>query len=257
MREILYIGLKFYQKNGFLGICWKKIGDLRGGAGNNPKIPHSQLIYKNKSSSLTASLKQDQVKEQIEEILNNDQISEKEKKVFRDIREDPIFDDSESLKRQRLINCLIEKAKHPVYTKIKGKIPYIILCPFTFAELTRLAAHRVLGFTSAPFTFPALIGFSMPCAVTFSMLEMYVPDKFKFPCKCAKWSGGIVFYGLCSSIDFLTADIETKFFGQPLPIDAPQLMGTLPERTDWEDVRKLHKLAEVIIKKSTLGEETD
>lgn len=96
----------------------------------------------------------------------------------------------------------------------------------------------------------------MPCAVTFSMLEMYAPDKFKFPCKCAKWSGGIVFYGVCSSVDYLTAGIETKKFGQPLPIDAPQLMGTLP---DMNDLNKLRKLAHSITEKSNplnmLGED--
>ena len=70
------------------------------------------------------------------------------------------------------------KIKHPSYSKIKGKVPYTVLSPFTFTELTRLATYRVAGLTSAPFIISTLIGFSM--------LEMYVPDKFKFPCKCAK-----------------------------------------------------------------------
>jgi hypothetical protein len=154
---------------------------------------------------------------------------------------------------------LIAKTQHPVYSKIKSKIPYAILSPFTFSELARLAAYRVAGFASAPITIGAFIGFSMPCAVTFSMLEMYVPDKFKFPCKCAKWSGGLVFYGVSSSVDYITSGIETKKFGQPLPIDAPQLMGTLPDSKDVDELWKLRKLAQSIIKKENplnmLGED--
>ena len=98
----------------------------------------------------------------------------------------------------------------------------------------------------------------MPCAVTFSMLEMYAPDRLKLPCKCAKWSGGLVFYGVCSTVDYLTAPIETKTAGQPLPIDAPQLMGTLPQRSDVKELWKLRKLAESMTEKAefspTLGE---
>jgi hypothetical protein len=124
------------------------------------------------------------------------------------------------------------------------------MSPFTFSELARLATYRVAGFASAPLTLPAIVGFSMPCAVTFSMLEMYAPDKFKFPCKCAKWTGGIVFYGVCSSVDYVTAGFETQTFGEPLPMDAPQLMGTLPKTSDVKELQKLKKLADSIIQKS-------
>ena len=82
-------------------------------------------------------------------------------------------------------------------------------------------------------------------------------DKFKFPCKCAKWTGGLVFYGVCSSVDYLTAGIETTSFGQPLPMDAPQLMGTLLNKNDLKELQKVKKLAESMLQKSnpltTLG----
>ena len=39
----------------------------------------------------------------------------------------------------------------------------------------------------------------------------------------------MVFYGVCHTVNNVAAGIETKIFGQPLPIDAPQLMGTLPK----------------------------
>ena len=190
--------------------------------------------------------------------MNDDRIGEEQKKPFRTIREESIFDDSEKIKMERLRDSLIAKTNYPIYSKIKGKIPYAILTPFTFSELARLASYRIAGFTSAPFTIASFLGISMPCAVTFSMLEMYAPDRLKLPCKCAKWSGGLVFYGVCSTVDYFTAPIETKTAGQPLPMDAPQLMGTLPQRSDVKELWRLRKLAKSVTEKTefspTLGE---
>ena len=246
MKHLLAVSRKFYKNNGLLGVSLKKIGQLRAGADDFGKIPHTNVFSQKSSSTSETPLSA----EQIDDILNDPRISEEQKKPFHNLREDPMFGDSEKLKDDRLRKSLIAKTQHPFYSKIKAKIPYAILSPFTFAELARLATYRVAGFTSAPLTIPALIGFSMPCAVTFSMLEMYAPDKFKFPCKCAKWTGGIVFYGVCSSVDYLTAGIESKSFGQPLPIDAPQLMGTLPNMEDLNELRKLKKLANSLTEKS-------
>lgn len=144
----------------------------------------------------------------------------------------------------------MQKQKHPFYSKIKSKIPYAILSPFTFSELSRLATYRVAGFASAPLTIPSIIGFSRPCVVTFSMLEMYAPDKLKISCKWAKWTGGIIFYGVCSSVDYVTTVIETQTFGEPLPIDAPQLIGTLPKTNDLKELQNLKQLADSITQKS-------
>lgn len=242
MKHILSASLKFYKENGLLDVCSRKIGQIRGGADNFGRTPRTA--------------------EEIDEILNDDRITEDLKGPFRRLREDPMYGDSEKLKADKLRASLIAKAQHPFYAKIKGKVPYAILSPFTFAELARLGAYRVAGFTSASLTLPAVIGFSMPCAVTFAMLEMYAPDKFKFPCKCFKWAGGAIFYGVCASVDYATAGIETKAFGQPLPIDAPQLMGTLPTKNDLKELRKLQALADSMTKKSnplstlsTLGED--
>lgn len=246
MKHLFLVSKKFYQNNGLLGVCLSKISQLRAGADDFGRITHTQTSSSTTETTLNA--------EQLDDLLNNGQISEEQKKPFRTLREDPMFGDSEKLHKDRLQKSLIAKTKHPFYSKIKSKIPYAILSPFTFAELSRLAAYRVAGFASAPLTIPALIGFSMPCAVTFSMLEMYAPDKFKFPCKCVKWTGGVIFYGVCSSVDYLTAGIETKSFGETLPIDAPELMGTLPNKNDLNELRKLKGLANSLIQKSTLGE---
>lgn len=255
MKHILSLSIKFYKENGLLGVCSRKIGHIRGGADNFGKVPHEVL----KGSLSTSSTSETpRTAEQIDEILNDPQITEDQKAPYRALREDPMYGDHERLIGDKLKASLIAKAQHPSYTKIKGKVPYAILTPFTFSELARLGAYRAAGFASAPLTLPAFIGFSMPCAITFAMLEMYAPDKFKFPCKCLKWTGGAVFYGVCAGVDYATAGIETKTFGQPLPIDAPQLMGTLPAKKDLDELRKLKALAESMMEKSnplaTIGE---
>jgi hypothetical protein len=239
MKHFLLASKKFYRNNGLLGLSLSKINQLRAGADDFRVIPHTEFP----EAPLTS--------DQIDHILNHDQISDSLKRPFQELREHPMFSDSEKVKIDRLCRSLVAKAKHPFYSKVKSKIPYAIMGPFTFSELARLASYRVAGLASAPLTLPGIIGFSMPCAVTFSMLEMYAPDKFKLPCKCAKWTGGIVFYGLCSSIDYVTAGLETQIFGVPLPLDAPQLMGTLPVMSDIKELQKLKQLADSIIQKSS------
>ncbi len=247
MKHFLLSSKKFYQSNGLLGLSLSKINQLRAGGDYTGKIAHTKLSSQTSSSTPEAPL----TSEQIDDILNDDRISDAQKRPFRELREDPMFGDYKKVMSDRLYKSLIAKAKHPFYSRIKSKIPYAIMIPFTFSELTRLATYRIAGLASAPLTIPAILGFSMPCAVTFSMLEMYAPDKFKFPCKCAKWTGGIVFYGVCSSVDFVTAGFETLKFGEPLPIDAPQLMGTLPKTNDVKELQKLKQLADSIIQKSS------
>jgi hypothetical protein len=246
MSNFLSVSVKFYQTNGLVGLSLKTISRFRGGDNNPSRFEHSI-----KSSETSSNFPYSVENKSIEDILAEDQISDDLKKPFRKIRETAFPSASEALKQERLIESLKEKTKHPVYSKIKGKIPYILFIPFSLAELNRLAAFRLIGLVSAPITLPALIGFSMPCAVTFSMLEMYVPDRFKFPCKCAKWTGGFMFYGVCAAVDFTTAGPEKKFFGSELPIDAPQLMGTLPSENDLDALRKLK---DSIIQKSLLSE---
>jgi hypothetical protein len=246
MKYFLLESKKFYRNNGLLGLSLSKINQLRAGADDFGMIPHTELSSQTSSSTPEGPL----TAEQIDHILNDDRISDAQKDPFHKLREDPMFGDSKKVMNDRLCKSLIAKTKHPVYSRIKSKIPYAIMSPFTFSELTRLATYRAAGFASAPLTISAIIGFSMPCAVTFAMLEMYAPDKFKFPCKCAKWTGGIVFYGVCSSVDYVTAGFETKRFGEPLPIDAPQLMGTLPKMSDLKNLQKYKQLADSIIQKS-------
>jgi len=127
------------------------------------------------------------------------------------------------------------------YRKVKNKSVYAAFTPWTFAELKRLSLYRVAGFSSAPLTLTAVIGFSMPCAVCFSMLEMYSPDKFKYPCKVMKWAGGAAFFVSSSVVDHVSGYFEEKYFGEEVPIDMPTLMGTMPTLDDAAELAKVLK----------------
>lgn len=127
------------------------------------------------------------------------------------------------------------------YRKVKSKSVYAAFTPWTFAELKRLSLYRISGFSSAPITLGAVLGVSMPCAVCFSMLEMYAPDKFKYPCKVAKWTGGAAFFVSNAIVDHVAGYFEQKYFGEELPIDAGKLMGTLPTLDDGDELIKVIK----------------
>ena len=81
-----------------------------------------------KSDAFRAKIKEDQkeVQKQIDDLLNDSKISEGQKEPFRNLREDPMFGDSEELKNDRLRKSMIAKTQHPFSTKIKSKIPYIL-----------------------------------------------------------------------------------------------------------------------------------
>ena len=127
------------------------------------------------------------------------------------------------------------------YRKVKSKSVYAAFTPWTFAELKRLSLYRVAGFSSAPVTLGAVLGFSMPCAVCFSMLEIYAPDKLKYPCKLMKWGGGATFFVSSSVVDHVSGYFEEKYFGEEMPLDMPKLMGTLPTLDDANELADVIK----------------
>jgi len=200
------------------------------------------------------------VRQKVEYILANEQISPTQKDPFCSLYEeqyDPyITNDFESRRRfwqygtsnfdndpafEKLKNCLIAKSQHPVYSQIKSKLPTAMFLPLTSFELKRLAVYRMLGFNSALFTIAAYLENTFPCAVTFSMLEMYAPDKFKFLCKVAKWAGEGLYYGVSYTLDHLTKPLEKKYFGVELPIDAQQTMETIPTKADISELYEWSK----------------
>ena len=197
---------------------------------------------------------------QITGILEDTNIAEGQKDPYRDVYDVEFQEDSYSSfeehqrqwlnknqnfdndpKFEKLKKSLILKSKHPFYSHLKTKLPSGLFLCVTNMELKKLAVYRTLGYASAPFTGVSWVAISLPCAVTFSMLEMYSPDKFKLPCKVMKWSGGCLYYGVCALIDAVSEPIEKKVFGDSLPIDAPQTLGTLPQRTDFEEIYEWSK----------------
>lgn len=217
---------RYYNNNGLLGISFDTLSKLKSRGG---QFLNEEPIEYAKARKL------------VEEILRDERISESQKKPFQSIRNSHIFPDFESRQKEKLRNSLIAKAEHPHYSKAKGKLPFLLLSPFTFAELARLSTLRAAGITSASLTIPGFLGFTMPCAITFAMLEMYAPEKLKLPCKIAKWTGGIGFYGLAATIDYVSAPLEKKYFKIELPIQATELMGTLPTVSDVDEFKKLYE----------------
>lgn len=65
---------------------------------------------------------------------------------------------------------------------------------------------------------------------------MYALDKFKLPCKVAKWKGRGLYYGVSYTLDHLTKQVEKKYFGIELPIDAQQTMNTIPSKSDMSEL---------------------
>ena len=222
--------LKHYNGNGLVGVCSNIIFQLRA---EQQYTPPSGRLPQIKFEEDTQTKRNREI---IDDILKDNEVSDKYKKPFQNILEEGYLDtypgESEAQKLKTLRDSVVTKCKNPIYSKIKRKLPYLIFVPPTFTELQRLAGYRLLGCSSAPLTLAALAGFTIPCAVAFSMLEMYAPNKLKFPCMIMKWSGGLIFYGVAGGMDYVSEGFEKRYFGLPMPIDAPNLMETLPTKHD-------------------------
>ena len=258
--KVLTKAKEFYKSNGIVGITYKKLKttvpnvfEIRAGSISNNSL--AEFDERKKKKPLTT-------KQKVENILTDNEISETQKDPFSAFYQEQYepnkcYDlDFESRRQwwqaradnfqtdpkfKKLKNSLLAKSQYRLYCGIKSKLPTLIFLPLTNAELKRLAVYRMLGFSSAPFTIGAYLGFSLPCAVAFSMLEMYVPDKFKLPCKVFKWTGGGLYYGVSYTIDHLTKGLEKKHFGNELPIDAQQTMGTIPTTADMSELYEWSK----------------
>jgi hypothetical protein len=127
MKNLFLTITQFYKNNGLLGVCYNATLKLRGGE-DSRRFSHTQSSKK-------------ESRKFIDNVLKNEEISEEYKKDFRGILEEGLFSDSEARKQARLRESLIAKSKHPIYSRLKSKIPYCRLTPFTFNKLTRLANY--------------------------------------------------------------------------------------------------------------------
>ena len=100
-------------------------------------------------------------------------------------------------------------------------MPYIILTPFTFVELSILFTYCVVNFASAPLTIISSIRFSMTCAVSFLMLKMYVQICLNFFVNGLNGLKVLFSTKLCSSLDYISANIENRFLDREIPINDP------------------------------------
>lgn len=87
MKHILAVSIKFYKENGLLGVCSKKIGHIKGGADNFRKILHNEEPLK----GLSSTSKTPRTAEQLDEILNDERITEDQKAPFHRLREDLMY----------------------------------------------------------------------------------------------------------------------------------------------------------------------
>ena len=73
----------------------------------------------------------------------------------------------------------------------------------------------------------------MPVFVASSIVEMVVSyEGVKIGCRVTKQVVGFPFLMCCLTIDKVTQGFEKMSFGQTIPIDANNLMGTMPTKSD-------------------------
>ena len=74
---------------------------------------------------------------------------------------------------------------------------------------------------------------SMPIFFASSMIEMVVPyEDVKIGCRITKQIVGLPLILCCVAIEKVTESLEERIFGQTIPIDANNLMGTMPTKSD-------------------------
>ena len=96
MKNLVSVNRNYYRNNGLLGLGLKKLVQTRGGADhfNFRGIQDSEIV----TEDLLKELETFRVAKRIDEILNDDQIPEEQKRPFRVIREELRFGDSEKIK---------------------------------------------------------------------------------------------------------------------------------------------------------------
>lgn len=114
-----------------------------------------------------------------------------------------------------------------------------------FHELKRGALARAIGQTIIPIKLTTYAGLAMPVFVASSRVEMVVLYKsVKVGCRITKQVVGFPFLVCCLTIDKIAEPLEKMNFGQLIPIDANNLMGTLPTRSDISMLDELMGLKE-------------
>jgi hypothetical protein len=206
------------------GYCLKflpKIISLRGGD----------------ESSEIMGLAAQRLDEEIQAILEDPGLNQEQKrKLVREITKgilEKSLKTHKSWKTGSYRKALQLAAKHSVYSQVKRKSPFIIMSIPMFQELKRGALARAIGQATIPIKLTTYAGLAMPVFVASCIVEMVVPYKgVKMGCRVTKQVVGFPFLVCCLTIDRISQPFEEMGFDQSIPIDANNLMGTMPTRSD-------------------------
>ncbi|MGK0329869.1 MAG: hypothetical protein ACJAXF_003371 [Polaribacter sp.] len=216
----------FFKNNGMFGYGLKilpKVLSLRGGDEN--------------TRNLRLALEAQLLDLELQAILDDPGFSrEQKRKLAREITKGVLeksLKTSQSWKTGSYRKALQFDAEHPIYAQVKRKFPFIIMSKYMFEELKRGALANAIGVTTIPIKLTTYTGLSMPVFVVSSIIEKVVPyESVKIGCRFTKRFVGLPFVICCVVIDKVTESFEEKFFGQTIPIDINNLMGTVPTRSD-------------------------
>ena len=216
----------FFKNNGMFGYGLKilpKVLSLRGGDEN--------------TRNLRLALEAQLLDLELQAILDDPELSrEQKRKLAREITKGVLeksFKISKSWKTSSYRKSLLLATKYPVYSQVKKKSPVVIMSGPMFHELKRGSLARAVGQATIPIQLSTYFGLSMPIFFASSMIEMVVPyEGVKIGCRITKQVVGLPFILCCVAIEKVTESLEEKVFGQTIPIDINNLMGTMPTRSD-------------------------
>jgi len=243
--------VSFFKNNGIFGYGLKflpRVLSLRGGD----------------KSMVIMALAEQRLNDELQAIMADSDLTQKQKQKLMQEITDNILDNSlknpASWKTGNYRKGLQLASKHPVYSQLKKKSPFVIMSFPMFQELKRGALARAIGQGTIPLQLTTYFGISMPIVISASIIEMVVPYKsVKIGCRVTKQVVGAPFFVCCLTIDRITKPFEKIGFGEPIPIDANNLMGTMPTQSDiamLDEITGLKKQAQYAGNVESLSKKT-
>jgi hypothetical protein len=134
-----------------------------------------------------------------------------------------------------------------MYTKLKRKTPFVAMSlPIPmFNKLKKGSLARALGQSTIPISLRTYLGLSMSVFVASSIVEIVAPYKqVKVGCRVIKQVISMPFFFCCLTLDKITEPFEKMAFGQTIPMDVLNLMGTVPITPYIKIIDKIRGLEE-------------
>jgi hypothetical protein len=233
----------FFKNNGIFGYGLRILPNLVKIRGGDER---SETLEK-----IAQALEDQRLNKKLQDILEDPGLDKEQKRILMSQITKNVLEQSlknqEDWKTSGYRNSLKLALKHPVYSQVKRKSPYLLMSLPMFQELKRGALARAIGQTTIPLSLTTYLGIAMPFYAVSSILEMVVPYKnVKLTCFYSKKLIGLPFIICCVSIDKISRPFEQHFIGQPLPIDINNLMGTIPTKSDIEVLDKIMNLKQEV-----------